>query len=135
MNDALIASTARSPIGRAAKGSMSSIRPDDLAAKLVSAALDALPGLDPGEVEDLYLGCGEPYDEQGANMARRVAVQLGLEGLPGGYADPAAGGGVPKRFLDPVFADAIARTAERAQANTPAWSSRGPASSKVDYSS
>ncbi len=83
MKDALIASTVRSPIGRAVKGSLKSVWPDDLAAQMVEAALAAVPRLDPTELDDLHLGCGEPYDEQGANMARRVAVQLGLDGLPG----------------------------------------------------
>ncbi len=83
MPEALIAATARSPIGRAVKGSLASIRPDDLAAQMVATALSRVPELDPGEVEDLHLGCGEPYDEQGANMARRVAVQVGRDDLPG----------------------------------------------------
>jgi acetyl-CoA C-acetyltransferase len=83
MSQALIASVARSPIGRAVKGSLVDVRPDDLAAKMVEAAIGAVPQLDPTEIEDLYLGCGEPYDEQGANMARRVAVLAGLDGLPG----------------------------------------------------
>jgi acetyl-CoA C-acetyltransferase len=83
MREALIASTARSPIGRAVKGSLKAVRPDDLAAQMIDAALAAVPQLDPGEIDDLHLGCGEPYDEQGANIARRVAVQLGFDGLPG----------------------------------------------------
>ena len=83
MREALIASVARSPIGRAFKGSLSSLRADDLAAEMVEAALGRVPNLDPEEVNDLHLGCGEPYDEQGGNMARRIAVQLGLDGLPG----------------------------------------------------
>src|SRR5690348_4315698 len=81
--DAVIVAAARSPIWRAVKGSLTSLRPDDLAAQIVKAALDQVPELDPTEIEDLMLGCGEPYDEQGANLARRVAVQLGLDGLPG----------------------------------------------------
>jgi acetyl-CoA C-acetyltransferase len=86
MPEALIASVARSPIGRAVKGSLTGVRPDDLAARMLEAAIDQVPQLDPGEIEDLYLGCGEPYDEQGANMARRVAVLAGLDGLPGSTA-------------------------------------------------
>ena len=81
--DAVIVAAARSPIGRAVKGSLVDLRPDDLAAQVVQAAFDQVPQLDPATVEDLLLGCGEPYDEQGANLARRVAVQLGLDGLPG----------------------------------------------------
>jgi len=83
MPDAVIAAAARSPIGRAVKGSLAQLRPDDLAAQVVRAALDQVPQLDVTEIEDLHMGCGEPYDEQGANIARRVAVQLGLDGLPG----------------------------------------------------
>jgi acetyl-CoA C-acetyltransferase len=81
--EAVIVAAARSPIGRAVKGSLVDIRPDDLAAQVVRAALDQVPQLDPRELDDLHLGCGEPYDEQGANMARRVAVQLGYDHLPG----------------------------------------------------
>ncbi|MEU4715482.1 acetyl-CoA C-acetyltransferase [Micromonospora purpureochromogenes] len=81
--DAVIVATARSPIGRAFKGALREVRPDDLAATIVQAALDKVPGLDPTEVEDLYLGCGLPGGEQGFNMARVVATLMGLDGLPG----------------------------------------------------
>jgi acetyl-CoA C-acetyltransferase len=80
--DAVIVSAARSPIGRAGKGSLTGIRPDDLAAQMVSAALAKVPGLDPHEIDDLLLGCGLPGGEQGFNMARTVAVQLGYDFLP-----------------------------------------------------
>jgi acetyl-CoA C-acetyltransferase len=155
MPEAVIVAAARSPIGRAVKGSLVEMRPDDLAVQVVRAALDQVPQLDPRELDDLHLGCGEPYDEQGANMARRVAVQLGFDHLPGTtvnrfcssslqttrmamhaikageghafvsagvecvsrYADPAAGGSVPERFLNPRFDDAAARTRRIAQRN------------------
>ncbi|MEV4198715.1 acetyl-CoA C-acetyltransferase [Micromonospora globbae] len=81
--DAVIVATARSPIGRAHKGSLREVRPDDLAATIVQAALDKIPQLDPTEIDDLYLGCGLPGGEQGFNMARVVATLLGLDGLPG----------------------------------------------------
>ncbi|MGW0505248.1 acetyl-CoA C-acetyltransferase [Micromonospora sp. NPDC003241] len=81
--DAVIVATARSPIGRAHKGSLRDVRPDDLAATIVQAALDKIPQLDPREIDDLYLGCGLPGGEQGFNMARVVAVLMGLDGLPG----------------------------------------------------
>ncbi|MEV0805126.1 acetyl-CoA C-acetyltransferase [Micromonospora sp. NPDC050200] len=81
--DAVIVATARSPIGRAFKGSLREVRPDDLAATIVQAALDKVPGLDPTQVEDLYLGCGLPGGEQGFNLARVVATLMGLDGLPG----------------------------------------------------
>ncbi|MER7888242.1 acetyl-CoA C-acetyltransferase [Micromonospora sp. NPDC094482] len=81
--DAVIVATARSPIGRAQKGSLRDVRPDDLAATIVQAALDKIPQLDPGEIDDLYLGCGLPGGEQGFNMARVVATLMGLDTLPG----------------------------------------------------
>ncbi|WP_422745399.1 acetyl-CoA C-acetyltransferase [Micromonospora sp. WMMD754] len=81
--DAVIVATARSPIGRAFKGSLREVRPDDLAATIVQAALDKVPGLDPTTIDDLYLGCGLPGGEQGFNMARVVSTLLGLDGLPG----------------------------------------------------
>ncbi len=83
MPEAVIVATARSPIGRAFKGSLTGIRPDDLAAQLVTAALAKVPQLDPAEIEDLLLGCGMPGGEQGFNMARVVAVLLGYDHLPG----------------------------------------------------
>jgi acetyl-CoA C-acetyltransferase len=83
MPEAVIVATARSPIGRAFKGTMTSIRPDDLTLQLVKAALAKVPQLDPADIEDLILGCGLPGGEQGYNMARVLAVMLGLDSLPG----------------------------------------------------
>ena len=83
MPEAVIVATARSPIGRAFKGSLTSIRPDDLLAQIVTAALGKVPQLDPGTVEDLIVGCGLPGGEQGFNIARVTAVLLGLDGVPG----------------------------------------------------
>ncbi|MBV2362059.1 acetyl-CoA C-acetyltransferase [Streptomonospora nanhaiensis] len=83
MPEAVIVATARSPIGRAFKGSLKDIRPDDLAAQVITAALAKVPQLDPADVEDLLLGCGLPGGEQGHNLARVIAVQLGLDGVPG----------------------------------------------------
>jgi acetyl-CoA C-acetyltransferase len=83
MPDAVIVATARSPIGRAFKGSLKSIRPDDLTVQMVRAALAKVPELNPADVEDLILGCGLPGGEQGFNMARVVAVLLGLDTVPG----------------------------------------------------
>jgi acetyl-CoA C-acetyltransferase len=75
--------TARSPIGRAAKGSLVEMRGDDMTAQMIRAALDKVPELDPHDIDDLYLGCGQPGGEQGFNMARVVAVKLGYDFLPG----------------------------------------------------
>jgi acetyl-CoA C-acetyltransferase len=83
MPEAVIVAAARSPIGRAFKGSLKDIRPDQLAATMVQAALDQVPELDPATVDDLMLGCGMPGGEQGWNMARVVAVLVGLDGVPG----------------------------------------------------
>jgi acetyl-CoA C-acetyltransferase len=83
MPEAVIVATARSPIGRAAKGSLRQLRADDLAAGIIEAALAKVPQLDHTLIEDLYLGCGLPGGEQGFNMARVVATLLGLDGLPG----------------------------------------------------
>jgi acetyl-CoA C-acetyltransferase len=83
MPEAVIVSTARSPIGRANKGSLKEMRPDDLSAQIVQAALDKIPGLDPHDIDDLILGCGLPGGESGNNMGRIVAVMLGLDDVPG----------------------------------------------------
>jgi len=83
MPEAVIVATARSPIGRAFKGSLVDLRPDDLTATMIRTALGKVPQLDPADVEDLILGCGLPGGEQGFNMARVVAVMLGLDKLPG----------------------------------------------------
>ncbi len=83
MPEAVIVATARSPIGRAFKGTMREIRPGDLTVQIVRAALDKVPQLDPAAIDDLMLGCGLPGGEQGFNMARVVAVLLGYDHLPG----------------------------------------------------
>ncbi len=83
MRDAVIVATARSPIGRAFKGSLTGIRPDDLTAQIIRAALDKIPQLNPIEVDDILLGCGLPGGEQGFNIARVVGVLLGLDSVPG----------------------------------------------------
>jgi acetyl-CoA C-acetyltransferase len=83
MPDAVIVATSRSPIGRAFKGSLISLRPDDMAAQIVRAVLAKVPALDPAEVEDLLLGNAQPAGEAGYNMARVVALLAGLPGVPG----------------------------------------------------
>jgi acetyl-CoA C-acetyltransferase len=158
MPDAVIVSTARSPIGRAFKGSLKDVRPDDLSATVIAAALAKIPALDPAALDDLYLGCAEPAGEQGFNMARVVAVLLGQDGLPGatinrfcassvqttrmafhaikageGNAFVSAGVECVSRYAafagagqgegdvqNPLFADAVARSAETARTNQ-AW--------------
>jgi acetyl-CoA C-acetyltransferase len=83
MPEAVIVATARTPIGRAAKGSLKELRPDHLAGTAVRAVLDKVPALDPRGVDDLMLGCGLPGAAAGFNMARIVAVLLGYDFLPG----------------------------------------------------
>jgi acetyl-CoA C-acetyltransferase len=150
--EAVIVSTARSPIGRANKGSLTALRPDDLTATIVRTALDAVPQLDPAEIDDLMVGCAQPAGEQGYNLGRVVSVLLGLDHLPGttvnrycssslqttrmafhaikaGEGDVFISAGVEcvSRYAqgrsdglpgtsNPEFADAVARTAERAAA-------------------
>ena len=82
MTEAVIVATSRTPIGRAFKGSLKDIRPDDLSAQVVTSLLAQVPGLDPGLVEDLYWGCAEPSGRHGANMARVIAVLAGLDHVP-----------------------------------------------------
>src|SRR3982750_4812933 len=83
MPEAVIVSAARSPIGRANKGSLVDLRPDDLTATIIQAALDKVPALKPEQIDDLILGCGLPGGEQGYNMARVVSILLGYDSLPG----------------------------------------------------
>ena len=83
MPEAVIVSTARTPIGRAFKGSLIEVRPDDLAAVAINAALDKVPNLDRTLVEDVLMGCGQPAGEQGYNIARVVALLCGMPEVPG----------------------------------------------------
>jgi acetyl-CoA C-acetyltransferase len=76
--DAVIVSTARTPIGRARKGSLVDARPDDLVAFAIDAALDRVPELDRSEIVDVMVGCGFPQERQGMNLARRAALLAGL---------------------------------------------------------
>jgi acetyl-CoA C-acetyltransferase len=83
MPEAVIVATSRSPIGRAFKGSLVTLRPDDMAAQIVKAVLAKVPALDPALVEDLLLGNAQPAGEAGYNMARVVALLAGLPDVPG----------------------------------------------------
>ncbi|MFI6639226.1 acetyl-CoA C-acetyltransferase [Streptomyces sp. NPDC050504] len=157
MPEAVIVSTARSPIGRAFKGSLKDLRPDDLTATIIQAALAKVPELDPRDIDDLMLGCGLPGGEQGHNLGRIVAVQMGMDHLPGctitrycssslqtsrmalhaikaGEGDVFVSAGVEmvsrsvKGTSDglpdthnPFFADAEARTSERARQEGTDW--------------
>ncbi|CAM5383040.1 3-ketoacyl-CoA thiolase [Streptomyces badius] len=151
MPEAVIVSAARSPIGRAFKGSLKDLRADDLTATIIQTALAKVPELDPKDIDDLMLGCGLPGGEQGNNLGRIIAVQMGMDHLPGctvtrycssslqtsrmalhaikaGEGDVFISAGVEmvSRFAkgnsdslpdthNPLFADAEARTAARAE--------------------
>jgi acetyl-CoA acyltransferase len=78
MPEAVLVSAVRTPVGRAPKGALSTIRPDDLAALALNAALDRLPALDRAEIDDVILGCAQPEGEQGWNIARFAALRAGL---------------------------------------------------------
>ena len=156
MPEAVIVATGRTPIGRAFKGSLIDLRPDDLTAHVVKAVLNKVPQLDPALVEDLIVGCGQPAGESGFNIARVAAVLAGLDNVPGvtvnrycssslqtirmaahairsGEGDVfiAAGVETVSRFAsgaadggkasNPLFNDAVARTAERAPKATTPW--------------
>jgi len=84
VSEAVIVETARTPIGRAAKGSLTDVRPDDLAAFAVRTVLDKVPELDRSEIVDVIVGCGFPQEKQGMNLGRRVALLAGLpDTVPG----------------------------------------------------
>ena len=78
MQEAVLVSAVRTPVGRAPKGALSTIRPDDLAATAINGALDKLPALDRAEVEDVILGCAQPEGEQGWDVARWAVLRAGL---------------------------------------------------------
>lgn len=83
MTDAVIVSAVRSPIGRAYKGSLASVRADDLATAMIGEALARIPEFDPNNLDDLMLGCAQPAGQQGYNLARMISIQLGLDTVPG----------------------------------------------------
>jgi len=153
--EAVIVATARTPIGRAMKGSMKDIRPDDLSVQVVQALLAKVPELSPTDVEDLYWGTAYPEGRAGNNLARIIAVLSGFDAIPGatvnrfcasstqtmrmafhaikaGEGDVFISGGVESvsqmlgfrgagesdaQVLNPLFADAQARTLETAASN------------------
>src|SRR6266581_736828 len=78
MREAVIASSVRTPVGKAFKGALRSTRPDDLAAVAIQEAIRRVPGLDPNEIEDIILGCAMPEAEAGMNVARNAALRAGL---------------------------------------------------------
>jgi acetyl-CoA C-acetyltransferase len=84
MPDAVIVATSRTPIGRAKKGSLADVRPDDLIAAAIQAVLGKVPEVNPGEIVDVMIGCGFPEQKQGMNLGRRAALLAGLpDHVPG----------------------------------------------------
>ena len=83
MTEAVIVATARSPIGRANKGSLIDLRPDDMTAQILRALMAKVPQVQPSDVEDLMLGIGQPAGEGGFNIARVAAILAGLDDVPG----------------------------------------------------
>ncbi|MEP9413034.1 acetyl-CoA C-acetyltransferase [Gordonia sp. VNQ95] len=158
MPEAVIVAHARSPIGRAAKGSLKDIRPDELSRQMIAAALAKVPELDPKDIEDIHWGIGQPGGQGGYNIGRVLAVELGHDHIPGvtvnrycssslqttrmalhairsGEGDVFISGGVESvssfgisgaadgapNSKNPVFDEAIARTAKTAEGGAPAW--------------
>ena len=83
MSEAVIVATARSPIGRANKGSLTTLRPDDMSTQIVKALLAKVPQVQVADVDDLMMGIGQPAGEGGFNIARVVAVLAGLDDVLG----------------------------------------------------
>ena len=79
MPEAVIVATARSPIGRANKGSLKDLRPDDMSAQIVKALMAKVPQVKGDDVEDLIMGIGQPAGEGGFNIGRMVAILAGLD--------------------------------------------------------
>ncbi|HEX4777052.1 MAG TPA: acetyl-CoA C-acetyltransferase [Acidimicrobiia bacterium] len=155
MAEAVIVATARTPIGRANKGSLVDVRPDDMSAFIISSLLDKVPELDRSLVEDVLWGCGQPAGEAGTNIARVASLLAGLHEVPGttvnrycssslqtirmaahaikaGEGDVFVSGGVEavSRFMHGAadtgpknerFAEAGARTKQRAEGGQPDW--------------
>ena len=76
--DAVIVSAVRTPIGKAKRGGLATVRPDDLAVAVIKELLKRTPKLDPAEIDDVVIGCAFPEGEQGMNMARMIALTCGL---------------------------------------------------------
>jgi acetyl-CoA acyltransferase len=78
MQDAVIVSATRTAVGRAPNGALKTVRPDEMAATVISEALRRAPGVEPSDVEDVILGCAMPEAEQGLNVARIASLRAGV---------------------------------------------------------
>jgi acetyl-CoA acyltransferase len=84
IQEAYVVAAVRSPVGKAPRGVLKNVRPDDLLAHVLKAAMAQVPGLDPALVEDVVVGCAMPEGEQGMNVARIGALLAGLPNTVGG---------------------------------------------------
>jgi acetyl-CoA acyltransferase len=78
MKDAVIVSAVRTPIGKAKRGGMATVRPDEMGSAVIKELLNRTPNLDPAQIEDVVLGCAFPEGEQGMNVARTISIRSGL---------------------------------------------------------
>ena len=78
MKEAVLVSAVRTPVGKAKRGGLATVRPDEMAATTIQALLKRTPNLDPAEIEDVVIGCAFPEGEQGLNMARMISLRAGL---------------------------------------------------------
>lgn len=83
-NDALIVAVARTPVGKAKRGSLATARPEDLAALVIRTVLERAGNISPSQIDDVILGCSFPEGEQGMNLARIAALRAGLPDSVGG---------------------------------------------------
>lgn len=78
MKEAVIVSAVRTPIGKAKRGGLATVRPDEMGATVIKELLNRTPNLDPAQIEDVVLGCAFPEGEQGMNFARTISIRAGL---------------------------------------------------------
>ena len=109
MHDAVIVSGTRTAVGKAPMGSLRTVRPDDLAATVIGEALRRAPGIEPGDIDDVIVGCAMPEAEQGLNVARIASLRAGL---------PVAASAVTVNRFCASGLQAIAFAAERIKAGS-----------------
>jgi acetyl-CoA acyltransferase len=76
--EAVIVSAVRTPVGKAKRGGMATVRPDEMGAAVIKELLNRTPNLDPAQIEDVVFGCAFPEGEQGMNVARTISIRAGL---------------------------------------------------------
>src|SRR5258708_23240890 len=122
MREVIIASSVRTPVGRAYKGTLRATRPDELAAVAIKGALERVPQLDLKEIEDVILGCAMPEAEQGMNVARIALLRAGL---------PVEVSALTINRFCSSGLQAIAMAAERTMAGRGAWCGAGGGRSRA----